>query len=284
LHAHFGPVGNSFRFTKGLFKAPFVVSFHGYDFSAVPKQQGPSVYERLFAAADVITANSNYTRKQLESLGCPSGKIQILPEALDPDSFAYRPREWQPATELRIATVGRLVEKKGHEYAIHALAKLREKHPTATLDIVGDGPLRRNLDQLVNTLSLQSAVRFHGALAQPEVKCILDAAHLFVLPSVTTDGDQEGQGLALQEAQACGLPVVASDHGPLPEGLLDGKSGFVVPERDPDALAERLAYLADHPESWPAMGAAGREFVERNYDARTLNLRLVNLYYAQQSA
>jgi colanic acid/amylovoran biosynthesis glycosyltransferase len=284
LHAHFGPVGNSFRFAKELFQAPFIVSFHGYDFSAVPKQQGPRVYEKLFAAADAITANSNYTRKQLENLGCPSSKIQILPEALDPGCFAYRQRQWRSGTQLRVATVGRLVEKKGHEYAIRALAKLRTKHPTATLDIVGDGPLRRDLDQLVYTLGLQSAVRFHGALSQPEVKGVLDAAHLFVLPSVTTDGDQEGQGLALQEAQACGLPVVATDHGPLPEGLLDGKSGFIVPERNADALAERLAYLADHPESWPAMGATGREFVERNYDSQKLNLKLVELYYAQQSA
>ena len=278
LHAHFGPVGNSFRFAKELFQAPLVVSFHGYDFSAVPKKQGPRVYEKLFADANAVTANSKYTRTQLEKLSCPPEKIHILPVGLDPGEFPYRPREWRPGTQLRIATIGRLVEKKGHEYAICSLAKLREKHPTAILDIVGDGPLRQNLEQLVTKLKLEVAVVFHGALAQPDVRRVLDAAHLFVLPSVTAADDQEGQGLALQEAQACGLPVVASDHGPLPEGLLHGKSGFVVPERDADALAERLAYLASQPETWPAMGAQGREFVQRNYDIHDLNLQLVQIY------
>jgi colanic acid/amylovoran biosynthesis glycosyltransferase len=278
LHAHFGPVGNSFRFAKQLFNAPFIVSFHGYDFSVVPRKQGLDVYKHLFATADAVTANSNYTRMQLENLGCPPEKIHMMPEALNPAEFAYRSRQWEPGTPLRIATVGRLVEKKGHEYAIRAVAKLRHAHRAAVLDIVGDGPLRPNLEKLVASLGLQSAVVFHGGLGQPEVRRILDAAQLFVLASVTLDGDQEGQGLALQEGQACGLPVVASDHGPLPEGLLDGKSGFVVPERNPDALAERLSYLAKHPEIWAEMGAQGRRFVESNYDSAQLNLKLVQIY------
>jgi colanic acid/amylovoran biosynthesis glycosyltransferase len=278
LHAHFGPVGNSFRFAKELFRVPLIVSFHGYDFSAVPKKEGEHVYQKLFAAADIVTANSNYTRKRLENLACPPEKIHILPEGLNPADFACPPRQWQSGTPLRIATVGRLVEKKGHEYAIRALGKLRQEHPTAILHIIGNGPLRRTLEQLAATLGLQSAVVFHGALPQPDLKRVLDAAHLFVLPSVSTDGDEEGQGLALQEAQACGLPVVATDHGPLPEGLLNGKSGFIVPERDGDALAERLSYLAGQPESWPAMGAQGREFVQRNYDIHHLSVRLVQIY------
>jgi colanic acid/amylovoran biosynthesis glycosyltransferase len=278
LHAHFGPVANSFRFAKELFRAPLIVSFHGYDFSAVPRKHGPGVYKSLFAAADAVTANSNYTRKQLENLGCPPEKIHFLAEGLNSADFTYRPRQWRPGTPLRIATVGRLVEKKGHEFAIRAVHKLRQEHPTAVLHIVGDGPLRPALENLVTSLGLQTAIVFHGARDQPDLRRILNDAHLFVLPSVTLDGDQEGQGLALQEAQACGLPVVASDHGPLPEGLLDGKSGFIVPERNADALAERLSYLAKHPQIWPQIGTEGRDFVQRNYDIGQLNLELVEIY------
>ncbi len=104
--------------------------------------------------------------------------------------------------------------------------------------------------------------------------------HLFVLASVSVEGDREGQGLVLQEAQAAGLPVVATQHGALPEGILPDQSGLLVPERDVDQLAERLNFLVEHPERWPIMGRAGRRFVEEHFDIRKLNTRLEGLYSA----
>ena len=104
------------------------------------------------------------------------------------------------------------------------------------------------------------------------------AAHLALLGSVSIEGDQEGQGLFLQEAQACGLPVIATQHGALPEGLLPGKSGFLVPERDGAAMVERIKFLIAHPEDWPKMGRQGRAFVAGRYDIRKLNEELVALY------
>jgi colanic acid/amylovoran biosynthesis glycosyltransferase len=95
---------------------------------------------------------------------------------------------------------------------------------------------------------------------------------------VNIEGDQEGQGLVLQEAQACGLPVVATEHGAFPEGLVDGKSGFLVPERDTEALAARLQRLISNAAAWPAIGNAGRAFVQDRYDIRKLNHRLLSLY------
>ena len=120
---------------------------------------------------------------------------------------------------------------------------------------------------------------FRGALEGEAVRGLMDQAHLFVLASVSVEGDQEGQGLVLQEAQAAGLPVVATLHGALPEGLLPGRSGFLVPERDVDALAERLNFLVERPQLWPMMGDAGRRFVEERYDIRKLNSLLEGLYF-----
>src|SRR5262249_1197736 len=98
------------------------------------------------------------------------------------------------------------------------------------------------------------------------------------LASVTVDGDQEGQGLALQEAQACGLPVIATIHGALPEGLVDGESGFLVPERDVGALAERINYLVTQPERWVSLGFKGREFAGKHFDIHKLNHNLIAIY------
>ena len=100
-----------------------------------------------------------------------------------------------------------------------------------------------------------------------------------MLSSVTdSEGDQEGQGLVLQEAQAMGLPVVSTLHNGIPESVLDGQSAFLVPERDVEALAEKLSYLIEHPEVWPGMGQAGRTYVEEYFDLHKLNDQLVEIY------
>ena len=103
-------------------------------------------------------------------------------------------------------------------------------------------------------------------------------AHLFILASVSVEGDREGQGLVLQEAQMCGLPVIATEHGALPEGMLPDESGFLVPERDAAALAERLGFLLEHPDLWAGLGRKGREFVEARFNIRDLSRRLAGIY------
>jgi colanic acid/amylovoran biosynthesis glycosyltransferase len=179
---------------------------------------------------------------------------------------------------VRLLTVARLVEIKGHEFALRAVARVRARHPEIRYDIVGDGPLRKKLEALVAELGLQDAVTFHGAREGAFVRELMKNAHLAVLASVSIEGDAEGQGLFLQEAQACGLPVVATQHGALPEGMLPGKSGFLVPERDVDALAQQLELLRANPDTWPEMGWRGRAFVEERYNIQQLNERLVELY------
>ena len=103
----------------------------------------------------------------------------------------------------------------------------------------------------------------------------------FILASSTSrDGDMEGIPVVLMEAQACGMPVVSTLHSGIPEVVLDGESGVLVPEGDVDALTERLQYLVEHPELWPEMGRRGRKLVEQKYDIKMLNSRLVRIYEA----
>jgi colanic acid/amylovoran biosynthesis glycosyltransferase len=278
LHAHFGPVGNSFRFARELWRAPLVVSFHGHDFSTVPRKQGRDVYRRLFATADLVTVNSEHTRRAVEGLGCRPDRIRKLPVGLDLAEFVFKERQRQVGEPVRIFTAARLVDIKGHPFVLRALATLRARHPEIRYDIVGDGPLRKELLALVAELGLQGAVTLHGALDGAMVRHLMQEAHLAVLASVQIEGDAEGQGLFLQEAQACGLPVVATQHGALPEGLLPDQSGFLVPERNVEALAGRLEFLVQHPERWPDMGRRGRTFVEERFDIRKLNRQLVEIY------
>src|SRR6185436_2606004 len=116
------------------------------------RKEGPTVYTNLFQTADLITVNSQYTFSCLEKLGCPSKKLRHLPESLNPDEFQFHERALRPGDPLRILSVGRLVEKKGHEYTIRALAKLPANE--FELDIVGDGPLRAALESLATELGV----------------------------------------------------------------------------------------------------------------------------------
>ena len=279
LHAHFGPAGNAFRFARELWNAPLVVSFHGYDFSALPKKEGPGLYARLFDTADVVTVNSGYAHDRMVALGCPPPKIHKLPMGVDITGFPFQERTLGADQVVRVLTVGRLVEKKGVEYAIRAFAVAYERHPNMRYDIIGDGPLRPKLEALSKELRVSEAVFFHGARPSDYVKRTMQAAHLFVLASITaTDGDEEGQGLVLQEAQASGLPVLATDHNGFSESILPGRSGYLLPERNSTALAERLISLVENPSIWAEMGRAGHKHVEAHYDIRKLNAQLAELY------
>jgi colanic acid/amylovoran biosynthesis glycosyltransferase len=278
LHAHFGPVAESFRFAPELFQAPLAVSFHGYDFCTTPRKEGRDVYRRLWSAAHGVIANSYYTRHRLLGLNCPENIVTVLPVGLNPTDFSFQERTLRSDEPARLLTVARLVEIKGHEYVLRALAQLRQRHPNLRYDIVGDGPLKKKLTTLSTELGLDDVVAFHGTRSESEVREFFARAHLFALTSVSLEGDEEGQGLVLQEAQACGLPIVATRHGAFPEGIAPEYWQWLVPERNAGALAENLHDMISAREQWPALGRAGRAFVEGRYDMRTLNPRLVEIY------
>ena len=180
---------------------------------------------------------------------------------------------------MRLVTVARLVEKKGVAYALQAVARLLRQGTNVSYVIAGDGPLRPDLERLIQDLRLDARVRLLGWVDGEQISRLLKDAHVLVAPSVTAeDGDQEGIPNVLKEAMATGMPVVSTWHGGIAELVEDGVSGFLVAERDVDALTDRLAYLADHVETWPALGRAGRTKVERQFDIERLNDRLVELY------
>jgi colanic acid/amylovoran biosynthesis glycosyltransferase len=276
-HAHFGPVGESFRFTRELWQVPYLVSFHGYDFCTVPRREGPNCYGRLFQTADLVTVNSHYTWSRVQGLGCPETKLRKLPMGFD--TSACRFSERQGGDVIRLITVARLVPIKGHEYCLRAVAEARARfHLPLQYDLIGEGDQRGKLENLVRELGLQQAVTFHGAQSGAALDSLLAQAHLGLLCSVDIEGDQEGQGLALVEAQACGLPVIATHHGGLPESILEGESGWLVPERNVTALANQIAEAVRRSAEWPGMGRRGREWVEQRFNIRTLNKQLADLY------
>ncbi len=163
VHAHFGMVGDRYRFVKELWGAPLVVNFHGFDVSGWPKTQGRNCYAQLFEIASAYVVNSEHLRRRALVLGCPQDKIVKIPAAWDITNFPYAVHRREEGAAMRVLTVARLVEKKGVEDAIAAIALVRKTYPDVHYDVVGDGPLRSRIEALIDALDLRETVTLHGA-------------------------------------------------------------------------------------------------------------------------
>ena len=150
---------------------------------------------------------------------------------------------------IKILTVTRLVEKKGLEYSIKAIDKVMRKYSNIEYRIIGDGPLKEKLRILIKQHKLKNRIQLLGWMTQDEVHKYFAESHIFIHPSITAkNGDQEGTPTVLIEAPARGLPIVSTTHSGITELVQNGKSGFLVPERDVGELAEKFEYLIFHPE------------------------------------
>lgn len=276
-HAHFGPVGEVVQPAVAELDVPFIVSFYGSDISRDVKGN-VSRYQPLFESTAAVTALSNDMKNRLVECGCNGSKVYHQPVAIDVEDYAFRERSRSTNEPVKIITVARFVEKKGVEYAIDAIASLDDEFPIH-YQLVGDGPLREEIEQKIESYGLEESINLTGYVQHTEMKDLIDESHIFVLPSVTAqDGDQEGTPTVLLEAQASGLPIVSTQHAGIPEIVSDQEAGLLVPERDSKALADALRQLIKSESDWADMGHAGREYVENNHSIPHVTDGLESLY------
>lgn len=281
VHCHYGPNGRRAVAWRefGALCGPIITTFHGYDVNWLPRIEGATLYKELFHKGELFTVGSEFMKERVIALGAPEDRIIKLPMGVNLSRFRFAERVISNDGELRLLTVARLVEVKGIEYAIRAVASLKGKYPRIHYHIIGDGPLRAKLEGLVGLLGLANEIEFLGALPQERVIELYQYAQVFVLPSIVTElGEEEAQSLALAEAQASGLPVIGTRIGGVSESMREGESGLLVQPKDPDALARAIDYLGEHSQVWSQMGRAGRTHVETHFDLEMLNDRLIDLY------
>ena len=282
LHCHFGPngvIGASFK-KSGLCDR-LVVTFHGYDLSRVLRMsRGSHRYDEIFEHADLILPVSEHWRKMLINMGAPADRTVVHRMGINTGYFKFLERKPHDGP-MRMATTARFTEKKGLNYAVAAINRVLEKYPDTDVhyDMIGDGPMRPEVEELISGYGLGDRVTLHGATTLEVVRGLLEKADVFLLPSVVaSDGDKEGVPVSLMEAMAMGMPVLSTWHSGIPELVDDGVSGFLVPERDTDALAERISLLSGNRDEWAGLGRAGRKKVEREFNLDRLHDQLVELY------
>lgn len=269
--SQFGTIGAKvIQFKKELeynkkIKAKLVTCFRGRDTSEA-LQTDPHLYDDLSKEGDLFLPVCKYFKDILEDIGFPPEKTRVLYSSINCDQFAFKSRTIKKGATIELISVSRLVEKKGIEYTIRALAEVVKTDPKVHYTIVGDGPIKEQLQSLINSLRMQKYITMVGAQSNEKIPTFLHRAHIFVLSSITAkDGDQEGIANALKEAMATGMPVLSTKTAGNAELVENGVSGFLVDEKDAHALAIKIRYFIRNPTTISQMGRSGRQVVQERF-------------------
>lgn len=283
VHVHYGPDARYLLPALRVVDLPVVVSFYGYDASSFPNRYlglGKMYLRAMFDRVQMVLAMSEDMKADLVRIGCPPDRIRIhYPNGVVPQFFSPHRRSVRPGEKTVLLNVAAMEERKGQLELLDAFARVLRHTRDAELHIAGEGPLKGRIERKVRSLALQDHVRLLGHMPYEGLPQALRDAHVFCHPSVTgRTGDKEGIPTIILEASATGLPVAATYHAGIPEAVVDGETGFLVPERDTEGLAEKLLVLIRDPGLRDRMGEAGRRHVLDRFDVATLGRRREALY------
>jgi L-malate glycosyltransferase len=249
IHTHWlipqGFVGAVFH---RIWNIPHIATIHGSDFNFIARHKPLApVCKFIIRHSDSITVNSTYMKQQLEIFAPESGeKIRVIPMGIDPGKYSQGTfsglKKKYPARHI-ILSVGRLIDWKGTIYLIDAMPDVLRQFPDTMLIIIGAGPEKKMLVDRTNELGLENRIHFPGIVDTEDLPFYYHGADIFVLPSINKSGNTEAFGVVLLEAMASGCPVIGSDVGGIPDIIIDGETGFLVPEQRADILAEKIVRL-----------------------------------------
>lgn len=248
-----------------LDKSPSVVSCRGTQIYVAPHNpRRRALREGLresFGKAAAVHCVSEAIRSEAEQYGLDKSKSIVIRPAVDPDVFRpARDDSHSPGNPFRVVSTGAVIWRKGYEYALSAIRRLVDQGAPVRYDIIGGGDETNRLLYTIHDLDLAEHVHWHGRLEPAEVVARLQKADVFLLSSLC-----EGISNAVLEGMACGLPIVATAVGGMPEAVADGVEGFLTPAGDARAMAAGLHELWRRPELRRRMGAAGRTRVLREF-------------------
>lgn len=283
MHAHFGPDAVRVIPLSQKLGIPLIVTFHGYDATVKPSYAWRSSYtqfvylmrkRRLQKEAAHFIAVSDFIKGLLIEQGFPSKKISTHYIGIDTDKFSPNCRIKRSPTVL---FVGRLVEVKGCEFLIEAMAIVQSLLPKAELIVLGDGPLKSQLEE--HALKKLKKVRFLGFQSPSVVRDWMNKAKVFCVPSITAkSGHVEAFGTVFTEAQSMGLPVVTFHSGGISEAVEHGKTGFLVPEKNTRELSARILQILENSEIWDEFSYQGMKRAREKFDIVRQTMKLESLY------
>jgi phosphatidylinositol alpha-1,6-mannosyltransferase len=265
---------------------PYLCYVHGEDVgTAVNSREHRMLVARVLKGAKCCIANSqNSARLLREQWNVPEARVHVLNPGVDTNYFV--PSQRDPEVRQRLGwhdrkvvlTVGRLQQRKGHDMLIRALPTIRDGVPNVLYAIVGEGEELQSLESLAGECGVQKEIQFLGNLGDSDLLCCYQQCDLFALPNREINGDIEGFGMVLVEAQACGKPVLAGRSGGTVETMNVGATGEVVPCESPAPLADAVTRLLLDDAGRAEMGRRARQHVVERFDWDELTLQARNLF------
>ena len=281
--APLGLLATGLRERAGIERAVALTHGHEVGWAALPGARG--MLRRVARGLDVVTYLGEYTRVRLALALGDLTTLERLAPGVDTDAFHPEVDGSQVRAEHGLADrpvvvcVSRLVPRKGQDTLVRALPAIRRRVPDAALLLVGGGPYRADLQRLAAANGVAEHVVLTGGVPWARLPAHYAAGDVFAMPCRTRRAglDVEGLGIVYLEASATGLPVVAGDSGGAPDAVRPEETGYVVPGRDVDALADRVSTLLGDPALARRMGETGRRWVEDQWQWDTQAARLGSL-------
>ncbi len=272
IHAHWATHATLAAFViHRLTDIPYSFTGHAHDIYVETTMLDQKIRDAAFA----VTISEHNRALLADRYGSQlGGKIEVVRCGVDtavftPHSNGRSPNDQPGKRPLQLIAIGRLEEKKGHRYLIDACHLLAERGLVFTCTIIGSGPLRAALQTQINELALEDHITLAGHKTRAEVQQMLAAADVMMMPSVRLpSGKQEGIPVALMEGLAMQKAAVATDISGIPELIIDGETGLLVPQRQPQALADAVQRLAQDADLREQLGKSGRSHVLRHFDLR----------------
>ncbi|MGM1030216.1 MAG: glycosyltransferase [Actinomycetota bacterium] len=277
LHAHFATSATTVaRLASLLTQVPYSFTAHAKDIFH-ESVDAADLRRKAADAAYVATVSEFNVRHLRARMPEVADRVHLVRNGLELERFPFVPRE-PHAAPLRIAAVGRLVEKKGFDVLIDAVAALRDAGVHVEVDLAGGGELTDALQQQVRDLALDGVVRLLGPLPQDAIAALLRRADVFVAPCIVgADGNADGLPTVLLEAMASGVPCVSTAVTGIPEVVIDGETGILLEPGDVPALADAFRRIAEREVDALALARSARALVEGRFAAPLLAARHAEL-------
>ncbi|WHX64376.1 glycosyltransferase [Peribacillus frigoritolerans] len=281
IHAHHGSHGQEILPVCEKYNIPLIVSIRGRDGS--DRQEIFEKNAKRYSALNKHGAHyypvCQYLAEGLRRLGIPAENMHVLYGGIELDLFPYSNRTLPTEGEIRVLSVGRLVDKKGFVTLIKAFKRIYSQYPNARLHIIGAGEDEKRIKSTIAEYTLKDVVILRGAMDSKQVSDELKKAHIFCLASQTAkNGDIEGIPNALKEAMASGLPVVSTRHAGIPELIEHQRTGYLAPEKNEMELAKGIQFFIENPDIWNDFTERARKVIEEKFDVNKQIIEQQRLY------
>ena len=257
---------------KRVSKKPLVMTCHGSEVNMAKKNPVfRKIFKWMLGYADSVTVNSTFMKNELSKI-IQTKEIEIIPMGSGTGGISEKAVEKKQKTKTNLLFVGRLIEVKGTKYLIEAMKFLDSEK--FELHIAGDGPERENLEKIA-----PQNVIFHGYQTGKNLEELYQKADIFILPSIVDDaGYTEGLGTVLLEAANFSIPVIGTNVGGIPDIIINGKTGLLVPQKDPEALSEAVKKLSENPELRETLVENAREHLKESFSWESITEKFFKIY------